>query len=291
MVFSKTFFAYVVAAMFYVSAFAQIPNAGFESWTTGNPDGWVTSNITGFTNVTQSTTAHSGSSALHGVVIAFPGPPPYNHLQPVIQSGPNARGFAYNQRPVSVTGYYQFFPVGGDRFAVNVGLFHGGIDSTNVGIAALAISSGASSYTQFNATFTYQTSDIPDTCIMQFQIVGPTGIDLHDGSYFLLDDLAFSFTSAVSEQGRVPVAFGLTQNYPNPFNPSTTIEYSVPHRSSVEIKVLDVLGREIATLLNEEKPAGAYTVRWDADGAASGVYFYKLRADGFVQTRTMLLVR
>lgn len=89
----------------------------------------------------------------------------------------------------------------------------------------------------------------------------------------------------------LPIQYILSQNYPNPFNPSTTIEYTLPHRASVAIKVLDVLGREVRTLLNEEKPAGAFTVRWNADGVASGMYFYRLKAGGFVQTRKMLLLK
>jgi hypothetical protein len=98
-------------------------------------------------------------------------------------------------------------------------------------------------------------------------------------------------TSVAQSSQERPEGFQLFQNYPNPFNPTTTIEYSVPERASVELKVVDVLGRVVTTLLNEEKPAGAYTVRWNADGVASGVYFYRLKAGGFVQTRKMLLVR
>jgi hypothetical protein len=92
-------------------------------------------------------------------------------------------------------------------------------------------------------------------------------------------------------QRSLPENHALLQNYPNPFNPSTTIEYALPQRAMVEIKVHDVLGREVATLLNEEKPAGAYTVRWNADGVASGVYFYRLQAGDFVDTKKLLLLK
>ncbi len=85
--------------------------------------------------------------------------------------------------------------------------------------------------------------------------------------------------------------FAMFQNYPNPFNPSTTIEYALPEQASVEIKVLDVLGREVATLLNEEQQAGAYILRWDADGVASGVYYCRLKAGIFVQIMKMMLIR
>ena len=99
-------------------------------------------------------------------------------------------------------------------------------------------------------------------------------------------------TSDVAQGGNeIPTQYTLMQNYPNPFNPTTTIEYTLPQRASVEIKVLDVLGREVGTLVNEEKPSGVYSLQWNADGAASGVYFYRLKVGGFVETKKMLLLR
>ncbi|HCV43335.1 MAG TPA: hypothetical protein DGH68_07610 [Bacteroidetes bacterium] len=95
----------------------------------------------------------------------------------------------------------------------------------------------------------------------------------------------------VAGDHELPAQFTLGQNYPNPFNPSTAIEYSVPQRTSVEIKVFDVLGREVATLLNEEKSAGVFTVRWDASGMASGVYFYQLQAGSFVDVKKLILLK
>jgi hypothetical protein len=85
--------------------------------------------------------------------------------------------------------------------------------------------------------------------------------------------------------------FFLAQNYPNPFNPSTTIRYSVPQSSQVVIKVFDVLGNEKETLVSEEKPAGTYEITWYAEGFPSGVYFYKLQTNEFVETKNMILLR
>ncbi len=290
MILVRVFFTCIIAASLIVSASAQIPNGGFENWTSGEPDGWVSSNINGIvTNVTQSAVAHSGSSAVRGNVVSFF----TSGLAPVIQIGPRARGFAYNQRPVSATGYYQFFPQGGDRFGVNIALFHGGSDGTLVANAALAISQGASSYVQFDAPFVYQTNDTPDTCILQFQIVGPvTGTDFHVGSYFLLDDLAFTNSSDVTRrEGSEPTAFQLSQNYPNPFNPTTTVEFSLPNSSLATLKIFDLLGREVATLVNEHLTAGSYKTEWDAGNMPSGTYVYSLRAGNFVQTKKLLLLR
>jgi hypothetical protein len=86
-------------------------------------------------------------------------------------------------------------------------------------------------------------------------------------------------------------SFTLYQNYPNPFNPSTKIRYSVPQTSRVQIKVFDVLGNEIATLVNEEKPIGTYEVEWNATTLPSGVYFYQLKTDGYVETKKTILMK
>jgi hypothetical protein len=85
--------------------------------------------------------------------------------------------------------------------------------------------------------------------------------------------------------------FVLDQNYPNPFNPTTSIKYAIASRQFVIIKVFDVLGNEIATLVNEEKPAGTYEVDWNATGLPSGVYFYQLKTGGYVETKKMILLR
>lgn len=88
-----------------------------------------------------------------------------------------------------------------------------------------------------------------------------------------------------------PTHFWLEQNYPNPFNPSTTITYQLPATSNVNLKVFDMLGREVATLVNERQNAGQYQVRFDATRLASGMYFYRLQAGSFIETKKMMLVK
>jgi photosystem II stability/assembly factor-like uncharacterized protein len=85
--------------------------------------------------------------------------------------------------------------------------------------------------------------------------------------------------------------YALLQNYPNPFNPSTKIKYSVPQLSQVQIKVFDVLGNEIEILVNEEKLAGTYELTWNGTNLPSGVYFYQLKTEGFVETKKMILMK
>jgi hypothetical protein len=88
-----------------------------------------------------------------------------------------------------------------------------------------------------------------------------------------------------------PRTYTLEQNYPNPFNPVTTINYQLPTITRVTLKVYDVLGREVAALVNEVKQPGRHTVQWNASEVAGGVYFYRLSTRDFVQTRRLLLLR
>jgi hypothetical protein len=97
--------------------------------------------------------------------------------------------------------------------------------------------------------------------------------------------------TAVEENDQPVKSFLLFQNYPNPFNPSTRIRYEIPERSFVTIKVYDLLGREIATLVDEEKPIGNYEVEFTRNGLASGIYYYRITAGNYSQTKKMILLK
>lgn len=102
----------------------------------------------------------------------------------------------------------------------------------------------------------------------------------------------FQIPSDVSEtKSKLPAQFSLSQNYPNPFNPVTIIKYAVPKTSFVNITVYDLLGREIVKLINEEKPPGNYDVKFDGSNLASGIYFYRLNAGDFTQTKKLILLK
>lgn len=89
----------------------------------------------------------------------------------------------------------------------------------------------------------------------------------------------------------LPLSFNLAQNYPNPFNPTTTIKYSIPESGNVSLKVYNILGNEVVSLINEEKTPGVYSVTFDAGNLPSGVYFYKIRAGNYFETKKMLLIK
>jgi hypothetical protein len=117
------------------------------------------------------------------------------------------------------------------------------------------------------------------------------------GVLYWLDTL--DIITDVKEFVSLPKNYFLQQNYPNPFNPGTKIKYSIPKSSKIVIKVFDILGGEIETLVNEAKPAGTYELTWNAENLPSGVYFYRLQAvdpstgtgQVFVETKKMLLLK
>ena len=98
-------------------------------------------------------------------------------------------------------------------------------------------------------------------------------------------------TAVKEESSRIPEKFSLSQNYPNPFNPSTDISFSVPQSGEVTLKIYDLLGREVATLINKELNAGTYSTKFEAGNLASGVYIYRLSARNFSSTKKMVLLK
>lgn len=96
---------------------------------------------------------------------------------------------------------------------------------------------------------------------------------------------------AITQNSTIASEYKLSQNYPNPFNPSTKIDFSLPNSTNVELKIFDVLGREVYTLLNEEFAAGNYSVDFNASELPSGMYFYKLTSGEFSEVKKMVLIK
>jgi hypothetical protein len=272
-----------------VTLLAQVvPNGGFETWTNGNPDNWFVNNApTYYTTVTKSSTAHTGSSSVKGTIVSWVG----GLMGPLIEAGTTSEGFAVSQRYKTVSGYYQFNPLQGDKIGLDFSLYKAG---SPVAIGAAEITASTSSWTQFNVDFSYQTGDTPDICKLIFTILGPTSsADYHQDSYFLLDDIDLSGTAtSVNDKNIIPAKFSLEQNYPNPFNPSTKIQYNLPQNSFVNLTVYNAIGKEMTSLVNGVIPAGSHEVVFNASGLNSGVYFYTLKAgNNFFQTRKMILMK
>jgi len=142
-------------------------------------------------------------------------------------------------------------------------------------------------------------ADVEETADGGYAAVGYTysfGAGSNPNIYFIKTDVNGLISDVADYNNGNEIRFELKQNYPNPFNPSTKIKYSIPpigtqRAVSVQIKVYDVLGNEIETLVNEEKPVGTYEITWYAGQLPSGVYFYQLQAGSFVETKKMLLLK
>ena len=126
--------------------------------------------------------------------------------------------------------------------------------------------------------------------------VGQVGVDLITNANYKIQPGFWNVyyqdvISDVEDENILPITYTLEQNYPNPFNPSTIIRFAVPERSNVIIKIYDILGSEIITLVNEEMERGWYEKVFEASGYASGMYIYIMQAGDYISMKKMLLVK
>ena len=287
-------FSIVVLILMFNAAYSQIPNSGFESWASGEPVGWATNNGGPILVVTQSSDAHSGSSAAQGTV--------YNAgfgftLGATVDTKSNGTtGFPVAQRYSSLSFYYKFTSDSGDAFTVQVGMLKAG---NPIGVGTYSDTTSRSSYTQASCTIIYNDSaaTVPDTAVIAISISPLTGC--HMNSKFVVDDLSFGTPTAVNDRSQsIPEQFVLHQNYPNPFNPTSWVSYGLPRASYVRLIVYDVLGQAVATLVDRVETAGIHREQFDAAKIGSGMYFYRLEAtsteDGakrFTAVRKMIVLK
>ena len=313
-----TFFFFLVIISAFLSEFAykilaqNIPNGDFEEWFTClcDPPYWNTNNIypppLECLQVFPSAPPYSGDYCIEGIVDTCP--ELANLFPPLIQSFE----IPINNRPEALHGFYKYIPVGEDLFVASIQTY---LNSVLIGEGILKSQQLISDFTEFIININYTTTnDIPDVAIIKFTIDSSLASNkLHQGSKCYIDYLFFGpLSDVVDEQTDIPNAFYLNQNYPNPFNPSTKIKYQIPalptgqagslnpssERSPsdkggtlVALKLYDILGKEIATLVNEEQSAGVYEIEFDASKLSSGVYFYQLRAGEYTAVKKMLLLK
>jgi len=119
----------------------------------------------------------------------------------------------------------------------------------------------------------------------------PAGLIAKDTVLAFLTRVLGSVSAVEIASSKLPTSYALEQNYPNPFNPSTRIGFKVQVSGFTSLRIFDLLGREVATLVNEELMPGSYEATWDAARLPSGVYFYRLQAGEFVETKKLVLMR
>lgn len=172
-------------------------------------------------------------------------------------------------------------------------IYQSEISGTYIAYTGSGTSGSAGSF--LNANTNYVRIDGPSVWIefvCQSGVVFPSQIHYHTVWRDHTRDYGnYLSTSVERSSNELPVHFSLGQNYPNPFNPSTTISFNLSSRSFVFVKVFDLFGREVATVVSEELPAGTYARQWNAAGLASGVYFYRLQAGSFSETKKLTLLR
>ena len=148
------------------------------------------------------------------------------------------------------------------------------------------------SWSIFNYGFSY--SKNVNSGIMSEAGQNFTGISKKDNNLITSGFLANYFrvlTDVNDKENSIPNKFGLSQNYPNPFNPTTRIKYEISSKEQVILKVYDILGREVTTLVNKEQLAGKYEVTFNASNLASGIYLYVLKAGAFYQAKKLVLLK
>jgi photosystem II stability/assembly factor-like uncharacterized protein len=140
-------------------------------------------------------------------------------------------------------------------------------------------------------TWTEINTGLPSGIVWSLAICGSTLYAGTDTSGLWQRPLGEIITEVEKQTGRIPSRFIMNDNYPNPCNPSTTISFTLPSRSFVTLKIFDVLGTEVATIVSEEMMPGNYSKQWNAGNIASGVYFYRLQAGTYSETKKLLLLK
>ena len=272
-----------------------IPNGGFESWTSGKPDAWQSTNDFIGTTIAETLDAHGGVKALRGSVTATQ----FGVLSPYLTGGPTGTGFHVDARPGSLRGWYKLALLGQNKLTILFTLSKSNPHAA-VGLGSLEIAGTQSVYTEFAINVLYVSPDVPDTCFLSIALTASSGDSLRPGSTFILDDVSFGPATGVDNAGiEHPASFALLQNYPNPFNPETVISYQLSAVSDVKLVVYDMLGRKVAILVDERQSPGVYRTGFNGASLSSGTYFCRLSAfplsgghtAGFLETRKMQLLK
>lgn len=283
----RSIYIILFVIIFYSQSFSQFINVGFEDWVTdpdgnNNPVGWQTTNNFPLVNVEPFSPGCNGSYAMKvkTLDIGFPFP------------GVAILETAYNfsQVPTRFSACVKSNIMPGDQAIILVGLMKGDSIIAATDSCTFKIDSTISEFTYLEFPIAIQSSLLPDSVL----IMVASGLGSGQvGTELIVDEITFKVggSTAVLEEEIFPSTFFLNQNYPNPFNPSTSIQYQIAGISQVTLKVYDVLGNEVATLVNEAKRAGSYEVNFNASKLSSGIYFYKLQAGTFLKTKKMILMK
>ncbi|MDP1813622.1 MAG: LamG-like jellyroll fold domain-containing protein, partial [Leadbetterella sp.] len=279
----------------------QIPNGGFENWSTigsyENPIGWATMNSvsTGpFYSCTKSTDHYPVSIGNYSIRLE-------NNTSLTQWTGgygmavthafdyPFKPAFPIVDHPNKLCGYYKYNSMNNDSMFVRIVLFQKGVV---VNYFTFITGNSTSTWKSFTLPMTYSSADSATLYFSAFWPNTPTD-GPNGNSVLYIDNLSFDnlISSVPLSSSELPSKYSLTQNYPNPFNPTTKIKFGLVERSVVNLVVYDILGREVSTLVNQELDAGYHEVKFNAGNLSSGVYFYQLKSGLFVETKKLTLIK
>jgi len=266
----------------------QVPNNSFEEWENDEPVNWFSSNAEDYpTLVTRTDDAHSGSFALKIESQQING----NLFIGYINNGADGNGTPVSERYEALNLYYKLMKNTVSTYFWAIVSIRAGEES--IGGGAVSIFDAQDNFTHLSVPIMYVDERVPDNVTIFFW-VGDAQLDpAAGGSFAVIDDVSFGDVQTdVENDVNNPTAFKLEQNFPNPFNPSTKIKYTVPASGEkVTLKVYNVLGNELATLVDDVKSAGAYEVNFNASSLTSGTYFYKLQTGNLVETKKMIYLK
>ncbi len=305
----KLLILFTVLILISLKTNAQIPNNGFEIWENypdpdnsnnvyQKPDQWVgllpNSPSTYSFSIEKNMDNYPAGTGQYSMIIkpdstnevdgaAFS----WDSLPPGISWQNIPPAFPINYRPTSLFLYYKYLPENGDsmRVACNFykdGVVIGGFDYNSPQIVP--------NWTLLEIPISFYTSDIPDSATIILTTFCNTQ---HNGSSLYIDNLSFdtSITSVENTVNSLPQKFTLYQNYPNPFNPSTTIKFQIPNTKFTTLKVYNILGKEVTTLVSTKLNQGNHTYIFDGKNLASGIYYYQIVAGNFYQVKKMVLIK
>ena len=146
----------------------------------------------------------------------------------------------------------------------------------------------ASAYFRIGTTNTDANGNFSYTTNLNIEAIAVTATDFEGNTS---NFARLNIVTDVEDEQQIPNVFSLNQNYPNPFNPSTTISFSIPKEEFISLNIYNSLGEEVVEILNETKQAGNYEINFNAAELSSGIYFYKIQAGSFIQTKKMTLLK
>ncbi len=250
---------------------AQIPNASFETWTAGTPNGWsVTSSVAG--TVTQVSPGHAGSSSVSLNSVSLGG----NYYGGAIKTGGSSGFFSNTGNFSNVSGWYKLNVSGGDELYITAS--RKCAPNTGNGGGAFSSSTNTNVFTQFTATMADYGSCTSDSAEISITLTNLGTGHTSAGSYAIVDDLALGAPAGINE---ISNDVTLEKAYPNPANDICNIIYSIPSDATVNVSLYDISGRMVQNLLDDTKQArGRYKIPVDVSGLASGIYVYRIMVDG-----------